>query len=229
MIGRITQDTEVSATGTAKLSTASIMIEGSRYAANGKRVALKFPDYSKLAVRGGPHGQHSFGLFPGAMVALKGKNGGGGVFAVTEILALPPPVPRQPTSSLQSFTMAVSCGAYTSDADLDFAPFKVFIESLKTRNPDVVVLLGPFIPSHHPLVAAGEITASPLALFQRRIIQPLQTYLDHNPGSIAVMLPSVRDIISQHNVFPQPELLDEVRMGDSVRLPVFLASMALIP
>lgn len=53
---------------------------------SGVRVPLRFTPNFK--VRGGPKGQASVGLFPGAVVALKGKNGGGGRFSVSEVMAV---------------------------------------------------------------------------------------------------------------------------------------------
>jgi hypothetical protein len=51
---------------------------------SGSRVLLKFePD---MKVRGAPAGGGGMGMFPGCMVALKGQNGGGKLFAVKEVL-----------------------------------------------------------------------------------------------------------------------------------------------
>ena len=53
---------------------------------SGVRVPLKFvPD---LKIRGGPKGQANVGLFPGAIVALKGRNGSGDWFSVSEVMAV---------------------------------------------------------------------------------------------------------------------------------------------
>jgi hypothetical protein len=53
---------------------------------SGVRVPLRFAPNFK--VRGGPKGQASVSLFPGAIVALKGRNGGGGWFSVNEVLSV---------------------------------------------------------------------------------------------------------------------------------------------
>jgi DNA polymerase alpha subunit B len=53
---------------------------------SGVRVPLRFAPNFK--VRGGPKGQASVSLFPGAIVALKGRNGGGGWFSVDEVLSV---------------------------------------------------------------------------------------------------------------------------------------------
>jgi len=50
----------------------------------GKRTPLLFSNDVK--VRGGTPGVKGFGVFQGGIVALKGKNGGGGAFVVDEVL-----------------------------------------------------------------------------------------------------------------------------------------------
>lgn len=51
---------------------------------SGKRVHLKLDPNVRL--RGAKKGIGGAGFFPGAIVALRGKNGGGGWFNVTEVL-----------------------------------------------------------------------------------------------------------------------------------------------
>lgn len=62
------------------------MIESSRMLSSGTRVQLRFDP--SIKIRGGVQGAGSVGLFPGTMVALRGKNGGGGWFLVNEILVV---------------------------------------------------------------------------------------------------------------------------------------------
>lgn len=50
----------------------------------GKRTPLLFADDVK--VRGGSQGLKGFGLFPGGLIGLKGRNGGSGAFIVSEVL-----------------------------------------------------------------------------------------------------------------------------------------------
>ncbi len=52
----------------------------------GSRVALKFDVH--LVIRNNISGARGIGLFPGAIVAMKGRNGGGGYFLVKEILTV---------------------------------------------------------------------------------------------------------------------------------------------
>lgn len=62
------------------------MIESSRMLSSGSRVPLRFGP--SLKIRGGAQGAGGVGLFPGAMIALRGKNGGGGWFLVSEVLVV---------------------------------------------------------------------------------------------------------------------------------------------
>lgn len=51
---------------------------------NGRRVPLRFSQGVK--VRGGSPGVKGFGVYAGCLVGLKGRNGGGGVFVVDEVM-----------------------------------------------------------------------------------------------------------------------------------------------
>lgn len=85
MVGRITLDSE-SSSGPVKLNEASLSLESSRVMGSGARVPLRFD--SQVKIRGGAKGAGGIGLFPGAIVALRGKNGGGGWFLANEILTV---------------------------------------------------------------------------------------------------------------------------------------------
>lgn len=85
IVGRIVLDSESSAAG-AKLNEASVVLESSRSAGSGVRMPLRFN--SDLKLRGIARGAGSIGLFPGAMVAVRGRNGGGDWFLVSEILSV---------------------------------------------------------------------------------------------------------------------------------------------
>lgn len=81
VVGRIVANEEIAATsGPSKLSEASIALESSRMMGSGVRVPLRFNTPLKI------HGSTRVGFFPGAIVALRGRNGGGGWFSVSEVL-----------------------------------------------------------------------------------------------------------------------------------------------
>jgi DNA polymerase alpha subunit B len=73
-------------TDSSKATANSLYLESSRFLGAGKRVSLRFAPTGTLKVRGGAPGVKGFGVFPGCLVCVKGKNGGGGVFVVEEVL-----------------------------------------------------------------------------------------------------------------------------------------------
>ena len=80
IVGRITHDAETATL--SKLVEGGIVIESSRMLSGGARVPLILEP--SIRIRGGVRNVGGFGLFPGAIAAFKGKNGGGGYFLATE-------------------------------------------------------------------------------------------------------------------------------------------------
>ncbi|KAJ9098934.1 hypothetical protein QFC19_006158, partial [Naganishia cerealis] len=72
-------------TDTGKPSDSSLLLESSRAMGNGKRTPLRFAAQG-VKVREGTPGVAGFGWFPGCLVGLKGRNGGGGAFEVDEVI-----------------------------------------------------------------------------------------------------------------------------------------------
>lgn len=86
MVGRIVMDGDTSSAAHVKLNEASLVLESSRSMGSGVRVPLRFD--TNIRVRRARPGANGFGLFPGAIVALRGRNGGGGYFQATELLTV---------------------------------------------------------------------------------------------------------------------------------------------
>ncbi|KAF7297787.1 DNA polymerase alpha subunit B [Mycena kentingensis (nom. inval.)] len=214
VVGRIIHDDDT-AEDTSKLGENSIAIECSRNLASGARAPLRFDAQPKI--RNGPKGSDAVTLFPGALVAMRGRNGGAGHFLVSEILLLPPPPPAEILKRNETqgpFTVFIASGPYSPDKDLGFKPWRTLLKKIQEAKPAVVVLIGPFIDAQHPLIKLGDVDSTPLKLFRTRFVDPLRSYLDSVPGSIAVLVPSPRDLISTHAVFPQAEFEKEVVGSD---------------
>lgn len=73
-------------TDSSRATASSLYLESSRLIGGGKRVSLRFSPSSSLKVRGGAPGVKGFGVFPGCLVCVKGRNGGGSTFVVEEVL-----------------------------------------------------------------------------------------------------------------------------------------------
>ncbi|KAL7279908.1 hypothetical protein ACG7TL_006317 [Trametes sanguinea] len=208
VVGRIVPDAETAASA-VKLNQASIMLESSRMMGSGARVPLRFDP--GVNVRRGPRGVGGQGVFPGAIVALRGKNGGGGSFVASEILALPPLDPPSQVhvkseTGDSHFTMYVACGPFTPDADLAYKPLQSLVAKLVAEKPAVALLIGPFVDAWHPAIKIGDVDTPPRDMFRIELIDRLREFLDTSPGSLVLVLPSTRDILSDHAVFPQCEL-----------------------
>lgn len=161
VVGRIVHDADASSTGYVRLNEASLTLESSRVLGSGKRVPLKFD--VNVRVRGAPKGMQGAGFFPGAIVALRGRNGGGGWFLVNEILSViyymcsvdhntlnmpsqlptsaPPPLPTGTPD--RQFTMCVAAGPYTADADLEFSAWESLLKRARSTKPSVICLVSP--------------------------------------------------------------------------------------
>ncbi|WWC58474.1 uncharacterized protein I303_101017 [Kwoniella dejecticola CBS 10117] len=218
-------------TDTSKATASSLYLESSRLLGAGKRIALRFAPAGLLKVRGGPPGVKGFGLFPGCLACVKGRNGGGETFVVEEVL-LPAPsaLAQSLTSELLDFqhgdklkgqpvSMMTAAGPYTLEDDLTFAPLTALLDLAAKERPDVLLLLGPFVDSQHPSITSGAITLSPTEIFRHHISRRLQSVLDASPGTVIILVPSVRDVVSSHMAFPQ-SMLEKESLGLPKRVKV---------
>ena len=140
-------------TDSSKVNASSLFLESSRMLGAGRRVPLKFKGANELKVRGGPPGVKGFGIFPGCLVCVKGRNGGGGAFVVDEVLQ-PLPSSMEQTSADrllhfqhgdalagQPFSMTIASGPYTLDDDMTYAPLQALIDTAIEERPDVLILV----------------------------------------------------------------------------------------
>lgn len=140
-----------------------MVLESSRMLSSGARVPIRYDP--ALKIRGNIQGASGIGIFPGALVALRGKNGGGGYFLVSEILAVcrqdinidniltcllkPPQLKPSPinsnvkieASSDKGLSMCIACGPFTPDANLNYKPWRSLLQLLKISKPNVILLV----------------------------------------------------------------------------------------
>ncbi|KIJ17926.1 hypothetical protein PAXINDRAFT_9860 [Paxillus involutus ATCC 200175] len=217
VVGRIVLDSETSTSG-AKLNESSLVVESSRMMGSGVRVPIRLTPETKI--RGGIKGLGGSSFFPGAIVALRGRNGGGGFFLVEEILTLPPiktPSPP-PNDANAAFSMYIACGPFTVDSDLKYKPWENLLDTLRANEPAVVLLVGPFVDATNSRVKDGDLDDTPERLFQCQFTEKLQTFLIQSPETTILLVPSINDIISDHAVFPQCELGVEFSGDPRIRL-----------
>ncbi|CAE6458479.1 unnamed protein product [Rhizoctonia solani] len=201
VVGRIVSD------GDIKLGESSIFLESSRMMGMGTRTQLEFDPNVKIrcaSSRG--TGSTGIGLFPGMIVALKGRNGSGDSFVVSEFLRIPPLLPSLKTDVDSSLKVVIACGPYSFDSDLDYKPFAALIDAVLSERPQLLILIGPFVDSSHPLIKSGQVDDTPIDIFRHKISSPLAQLENEIPELLVVFVPSPRDLISSHVAFPQAAL-----------------------
>ncbi|KAF9620472.1 hypothetical protein IFM89_013089 [Coptis chinensis] len=202
----------ISCDGEGRLNEKSILLQGSVEQSGGQRVRL---DLQKLT-------QYSF--FPGQVVGVEGHNPCGHClvaskvfdsfpFSVSPDVEFPPAKkqamdhefqPDSPSSTPEKLSLVIAAGPFTTTDNLLFEPLVELLAYATRKQPQLLMLLGPFIDSEHPEIRKGTIDRSFDDIFHSDILRRLQDYAKYM-GSAArvVLVPSLRDAFHDF-VFPQP-------------------------
>jgi DNA polymerase alpha subunit B len=233
-VGRIASDSS-----DGKLNTASLVIETSRRMGAGLRIPLKlnplpgfqlFPGQI-VALRGINVTGEEFvasevleaPLLPVAASTPSGLDAHsqrlrGGPDAMDSDSAPPP------------LNVLIGAGPYTADNNLDFEPLHALCSQAADSYADVLILAGPFLDIDHPLLAFGDFdlpdealtepdTATMATVFRHLITPVFQQLTASNPSITVLLIPSVRDAISQHVSWPQePFPRKELGLPKTVRI-----------
>ncbi|KAI9743155.1 MAG: DNA-directed DNA polymerase alpha subunit pol12 [Claussenomyces sp. TS43310] len=233
-VGRIASDSS-----DGKLNTASLVLEISRRMGAGLRIPIKvdqipgfqfFPGQI-VALRGINASGESFTvneildtpLLPVAASTSSGLDGHlqrlrGGPDVMDDDS---PPAP---------LNIIIGAGPYTADDNLDFEPLHALCSQAADSYADALVLTGPFLDIDHPLVASGDFdlpdealtepdTATIITVFKYLVVPAFQQLVSSNPTITILLVPSVRDAVSNHVSWPQePFPRKEVGLPKSVRV-----------
>lgn len=154
-VGRITPDSPLT-TFDESINKESLCLEPSRASGIGQRVRLNLANVDNYC------------LFPGQIVALKGRNANGKSFTVNEIISTPLLGAATSTADeLQLYReslhdhklkVVVTAGPYTTNDSLDFSHLSNLVERLNGEiKPQFVIMFGPFLDYSHPKVVDGSI------------------------------------------------------------------------
>ncbi|KAF9189903.1 DNA-directed DNA polymerase alpha subunit pol12 [Haplosporangium sp. Z 767] len=199
VVGRICSDANE-----GKTNERSLVLETSRALGGGSRVKLDVAEVT------------GFSFFPGQLVVLSGINANGLTFAVTRVHELPPlPMAGASPADLEDFQytkmggqplkIIAAAGPYTLNDNLLFEPFAALMEHVAKERPDVLLLMGPFVSSQHPLILSGNIDMAPETYFAKYISSLLARHQERYPKEMQILLvPSLQDIIHETAVMPQP-------------------------
>ncbi|KAI9313261.1 DNA polymerase alpha/epsilon subunit B-domain-containing protein [Dichotomocladium elegans] len=185
-----------------KMNIKSVVLETSRALGMGRRVLL---DFNRI---------NQYSLFPGQIIGVQGVNNTGKVFVVDNVLMppLPPAIPHEMRVAhgkpVQTHPAAVvlAAGPYTLDTDMSYQPLDELIKTCTKEQPDVLILLGPFVPENHPSLVDGVVDLLPEDIFRNQIVPKLSELANRCPGIKLMLLPHAEDMIHEYPVFPQPPM-----------------------
>ncbi|KAF8378143.1 hypothetical protein HHK36_029480 [Tetracentron sinense] len=197
--------------GEGHLNEKSIMLQGSVEHSGGQRVRL---DLQKL---------NQFSFFPGQVVAIEGNNPSGHCLIASKVVdSIPvvlspdvsmPPGKKQamdqeiqpsPSSLLAELSLVIAAGPFTTTDNLLFEPLIELLAYASRKQPQLLVMLGPFVDSEHPEIKKGTLDRSFDEIFQVEILRKLQDYSEFmGPAARVLLVPSIRDA-NHVFVFPQP-------------------------
>jgi DNA polymerase alpha subunit B len=66
--------------------------------------------------------------------------------------------------------------------------------------------MGPFLDSSNEKIKAGDLDQTPAELFHTQFTENIHDFLEASPNSLVLVVPSVRDMISDRFVYPQASL-----------------------
>ncbi|CAL5433557.1 unnamed protein product [Camellia sinensis] len=104
---------------------------------------------------------------------------------------------------LQS-SLIIAAGPFTTTDNLFFEPLTELLAYAQRKQPQLLLLLGPFIDYEHPEIKKGAVNRTFDEIFRLEILGRLQDYVEYMGSAARVILvPSIRD--ANHDfVFPQP-------------------------
>lgn len=207
-------------TSEGKMNKTSVVLEGSRRSSAGRTVHLDLSDAP------------SYALFPGQIVMAEGVSANGRRLNVKQLIeGVPRPMPSTTPEQLLEFNYSSShqngkavnvvcaTGPFTTSDSLDFQPLQDLLVAMLGTNPDVVVLMGPFVDIAHPLVKDGDIEIADdegtvecysfERLFVEKVCGNLQAFFaeDQETPTNFVLIPALGDAYHE-NVYPQPPFGD---------------------
>lgn len=218
--GKVTITGRICCDAEGKLNDKSVILEGSRLVSDGARTRLDLstPD--------------SFSLFPGQIIAVDGVDATGRKMMTKKVYSGAPfPMPTTSISTINQYNEALedsalviwtATGPFTTSDNLEYEPLRDFLATAKNADPqpDVIILLGPFVDSRQPILKSGDVNFSVegervelsfLEVFQLKVSVMLEKFFGESPRTRVVLVPSIYD--AHHTpVYPQPPFYQDLSL-----------------
>ncbi|XP_074087201.1 DNA polymerase alpha subunit B [Macrotis lagotis] len=175
-----------------KLNSKSVILEGDRELSLGVQIPV---DLSELK---------EYSLFPGQVVIMEGTNTTGKKFIATKLyegVPLPFYQPTEEDGDSDQRMILVACGPYTTSDSITYDPIFDLLTVIERDQPDVCILLGPFLDAKHEQVENCRLTSSFEDVFKQCVLMIIER--TKSSGIHLVFVPSLRDAHHQP-VYPQP-------------------------
>ena len=227
MVGRVCNEAHE-----GRINKTAVMLEGSRHEAGGTRIHLNVDELK------------SYSMFPGQVVGVEGLNPSGRKMIAQKICeGVPKPFGESSADDLMKYhhspnhqdgkplSIFTACGPFTTTSNLDFDPFVDLLARTRNMQPDVIILIGPFVDANHPQIQNGiceltteegeAVTVSFETLFSEKVASLIEQSFEELPElqTQFVLVPSLADAFHE-NVFPQPPFSDRIKGGgQAVEVP----------
>jgi DNA polymerase alpha subunit B len=116
-----------------------------------------------------------------------------------------PPIDSSDRDIVRPLSIFIAAGPFSTDENVLYEPLDDLLKVVSKENPDVLLLIGPFVDSTNSLIETDKLDESYDDIFEH-VVEKLK---DISEKTSVVLIPSLRDI--HHDfVFPQPAF-DQVK------------------
>lgn len=199
--GRIVSESE------QKLNETSVLLQVSRQVGYGNHVRLNL------------NGVSEYSIFPGQVLGVEGINQmGRDLFTASKIIN--PSIQSMESSSTKELhkyqydanygsgyplKLITAAGPFCLEGTAEFEALKELLSKAETEQPDVLIVLGPFVDDQTPMASSGELPLLEADLFSV-FVEIIAEFLKNLPKCKVILLPSPRDAMHPWLEFPQPAL-----------------------
>ncbi|KAL3501055.1 hypothetical protein ACH5RR_035504 [Cinchona calisaya] len=195
-----------------RLKEKPILLQSSVEHSGGQRVRLDLQNLEQ------------FSIFPGQVVGVEGHNPSGHCLIASKIIDSVPlsvssnenlhPAKKQAldqnvqsndlSGPMPELSLIIAAGPFTTIDNFLFEPLVELLGYARRKQPQLLILLGPFIDADHPEIKKGTVNRTFEDMFHFEILGRLKDYVEYMGSTASVVLvPSIRD--ANHDfVFPQP-------------------------
>ncbi|XP_026671087.1 DNA polymerase alpha subunit B isoform X2 [Ceratina calcarata] len=144
----------------------------------------------------------SYAIFPGQIIGVEGILNTKGVLTATQLFTKGHVRLFDAPKLCKDIKIYVAAGPFTSISDLNYQPLWDFMERVAEDEPDVLVLIGPFMEVDHPNIRDLSDTFGD---FFHKLLSKILHYLQGKFTRV-ILVPSYRDA-HHDSVFPTPEFV----------------------